>query len=92
MLFDKTTKKFKHLMNLWWSRKQDSYSLNYTDLISLLEKGEKNDIERLLWKPINGVISYLPITYEMILKLKRPIKSDTGLSIYKNRIAGKDII
>ena len=52
-------------------------------LTAILEKGDKKEIEGLLWQPKNTVVDYLPITVDMILKLKRPGTSSEKLSIYK---------
>ena len=61
-------------MNLF----QKKYKVNYDDLISKLKNGNKESIESLLWQPKNGRINYLPVTFEMILKL-----CDLDLTIHK---------
>lgn len=59
------------------------YNVDYGALISQLEDGNLEDIPKLLWQPQNGIVQYLPISTDMILKLKKETGSALGLSIYE---------
>lgn len=70
------------LLSFWKkTKKPDEESLQL--LVDILEKGDKAEIEKLLWHPKGSTIEYLPITFDLILKLKRPGLSAEKLSIYK---------
>lgn len=66
---------------MWFFTKK--INIDYNSLISTLERGDKQEILELLWQPKRGQISYLPATYEMLQKFKKPSPSARGLSIYK---------
>ncbi|HWB63109.1 MAG TPA: hypothetical protein VG603_06335 [Chitinophagales bacterium] len=48
-----------------------------------MEEGKETEIQKLLWQPKVTIVKYLPIAGELILKLKRPSASASGLSIYE---------
>jgi hypothetical protein len=64
---------------MWPFRKK---KINYDRLITKLERGNKADINELLWQPNDRRINYLPVTTTMLHKLKRPLSSETGLTVY----------
>lgn len=70
-------------MRFWWYKKEKHNKVNHPALISILEKGNSTDIRQFLFQPEDIFIDYLPATYEMLLKLKRPADSPGNLSIYK---------
>nr|WP_321221568.1 hypothetical protein [uncultured Psychroserpens sp.] len=55
---------------------------DYRDLLSKLEDGDKNVINSLLWSPKNKVVNHLPISTELIQKLKAKQNTDK-LKIHK---------
>ncbi len=59
-----------------------NYSVDYSRLISQLEKGDESDIHNLLWQPKNKRVNYLPITIELIQKLKIIENSNHRLTIH----------
>jgi hypothetical protein len=56
-------------------------TVDYQTLISILEQGNKEDVRGILWQPKGTTVDYLPVTYSLIEKLKKPLSSDTMLTI-----------
>ena len=52
-------------------------------MLNELELGDSETIGTLLWQPKTSMIKYLPVTYEMLLQLKRPAGNTQNLSVYK---------
>ena len=59
----------------------DEESLN--GLVNVLKKGDADEFSQLLYQPKTGKIEYLPITFDMLLKLKKPPGDEISLSIHK---------
>jgi hypothetical protein len=72
-----------------WNKKANNFSKNHAQIISLLEQGEIETIEQLLYQPDNKRIEYLPITFEMIVKFKKPQNCGQSLSVYQTFDKGK---
>lgn len=70
-------------MNFFWNTKANDFNKNLSEIISLLEKGELQTIDKLLWQPGHTRIEYLPVVSDMILKFKRPGTSNQNLSVHK---------
>lgn len=64
------------------------YKVDYKDLISKLEIGNENDISNLLWSPKNKPVNHLPISTELIQKLKKQ-SSINELKIHKSFEKGR---
>ncbi|RZL05904.1 MAG: hypothetical protein EOO89_25310, partial [Pedobacter sp.] len=71
------------------NNKAKTFSRNYPGIISLLEQGGVDTVEQLLYQPNNRRIDYLPITYDLISKFKKPAIAERGLSIHKTLVKGK---
>jgi len=63
--------------------------INYKNLITILEKGDEEEIPNLLWQPKQQLINYLPVTISTIQKLKRTVESDNGLKIHQRLSKGR---
>ncbi len=70
-------------MIFFWNRKAKKFNKTYPEIISSLENGELEIIDKLLWQPRNVKIEYLPVVFDMLIKLKRPHASNQNLTIYK---------
>jgi hypothetical protein len=70
-------------MNFFWKKESIPSAASLQKLVYIIEKGNKEEIEELLWQPKKSNIEYLPITFDMILKLKNPEPSSEKLSIHK---------
>ena len=70
-------------MKLFWSKTSSPSETSLGLLAKILQKGDKEEIEKYLWQPKASHIEYLPITFDMLLKLKRPETISDNLSIYK---------
>ena len=66
---------------MWFFNKKSDIDYNY--LLSILEKGVEAEVQNLLWQPKQGQVKYMTISTAMLLKLKKPDKSNKGLSIFK---------
>jgi len=66
---------------MWFFNKKKD--MDYDNLVSILEKGDEADIQKLLWQPKQGRVKYLPVATSMLQKLKKSDTSDKGLSIFK---------
>ncbi|MEO9952143.1 hypothetical protein [Nonlabens sp.] len=64
------------------------YKINYDNLISKLETGNENVISNLLWSPKNKTINHLPVSIELIKKLKK-IDKNYELQIHKKIKKGR---
>lgn len=49
--------------------------IDYSKIISILEKGNKEEITALLWQPKAGKIEYLPYILSKLEELKAPVNS-----------------
>lgn len=67
--------------------KRSYKNTNYPALITHLEEGKKDVIKTLLYK--NKTITYLPTTYTLLAKMKKPNEFNEGLSVYKTYPNGK---
>jgi hypothetical protein len=65
------------------------YNVDYSHLISELEKGNESAVQNLLWQPKNKIVNYLPITTELIQKLKKDKNSADTLTIHKKFEKGR---
>lgn len=65
-----------------------TYSVDYSNLISKLEKGDENSIQDLLWQPKNKIIQYLPHTVSLIQKLRKNKTTNDSLTIYQKNNKG----
>ncbi len=65
---------------MWFSKKKN---IDYDNLVSILEKGDQIDVQKLLWQPKQGHVEYLPVTIEMLRKLKSSETSNQNLSVFK---------
>jgi len=66
-----------------------TYKVDYSDLISKLEKGDGSVIQELLWQPKNKTVHYLPITIELIQKFTKEDSSTENLTIHKKFKKGR---
>ncbi|MDW7694162.1 hypothetical protein R9C00_05385 [Flammeovirgaceae bacterium SG7u.111] len=65
------------------------YNIDYSILISELEKGDKGVVQNLLWQPKNKTINYFPITTKLIQKLEKSENSIDKLVIHKKIEKGR---
>ncbi|HKC37761.1 MAG TPA: hypothetical protein VKB95_16910 [Chitinophagaceae bacterium] len=72
-------------MTFFWKKKQTPKDTSLKLLSDILQKGSKDEIEDLLWQPKTANVDYLPITFDMMLNLKRPETSTEKLSIHKTQ-------
>ena len=72
-------------MNFFWT-KPKSPSSSISALIEILDNGDKEQLETLLWRPRKNRINYLPVTFDMLLKLKRPVKVFEKISVFKTHL------
>jgi hypothetical protein len=63
--------------------------IDYTSVISFFEKDNTDDIQSLLWQPVNLKINYLPASCEMIKKLCRPTNDSRQLKIHQVHHSGE---
>jgi len=71
----------KILNLLSWANEINEDKLKAT--LETLERGNTKDFQALLYQPISQKIEYLPITTEMLLKLKSPDKKKLPLIIHE---------
>jgi hypothetical protein len=64
------------------------HKVNYDELISKLENGNESDIKDLLWSPKNESAKHLPISIELIKKLKKENSLDE-LKVHKRFEKGR---
>jgi hypothetical protein len=69
-----------------FSRKSN---IDYNYLISKLESGDSNEIREMLWQPKDKIIEYLPITIELIRKLRNENSASGSLTIHKQIPKGR---
>ncbi len=70
-------------MNFFWNKKLNKFNESLPEIISLLENGELQTIEKLLWQPAYTKIEYLPIVFDMVQKFKKPFSANQNLEIHK---------
>lgn len=66
----------------FFSRKKRRVAF-YNRLVVELETGDPQAIANLLWHPKDSHIQYLPVTFEILDKLKKPADVDQLLGIHK---------
>ena len=61
----------------FWRKKLSSS--RYSKFIKKIEKGNLEGIDQLLWQDDNRLVRYLPVTYDMLLKMRKPEEAIQGL-------------
>lgn len=67
----------------FWRKTQSPVNAFIPSIIAVFEKGNKDEIRSILWQPLDHPVNYLPITFELLLRLKPPEESRDRLSVYK---------
>jgi hypothetical protein len=57
--------------------------INYDHLVSTLNTGNDTELQDLLWQPKQGQVPYLPVTTEMLQKLRSGSSDEAALSIFQ---------
>ena len=70
-------------MNFFWNKRVNDFNKNHSEIISLLENGELQTIDKLLWQPGHAKIEYLPNVVDMVQKFKKPAIANQNLEIHK---------
>ena len=70
-------------MRFFWKKTQPPSGTSIQRLVEVLDSGVKEELEKSLWQPKNIDLIFLPLTFDMILKLKRPENYPQPLSVYK---------
>lgn len=73
----------------FWNKNSKTFFKSHQQIISLLEEGEIETVEKLLYQAKDREIKYLPVTADMILKFKKPKNSNQSLTVYKTFDKGK---
>ena len=62
---------------------KQSMDSKYQDLITIIEKGDSQEIAKILWQPKTNEVNYNSSTISLILKLKKPDETSLKLSVFE---------
>lgn len=69
------------LLAIVFSNCSNHNNAKYQNLMNVFEKGDSQEIAKVLWQPQSNTVAYSSVAYNLIQKLKKPAETSLKLSL-----------